>query len=467
MADPLVGTKLQVPRLHHRVVARPRLADVVRGTAPPGSLTLVSAPAGFGKTTLLADVVGTRDDDAPRAVAWVSLDARDADARRFWSYALQALESARPGLGGERAGAAGRARGAARGRPHAGDQRAERPPGRRHTRPRRLPPGRRAGGRGRHGLPPRPPAVLAAARPQHPRRPGPPPLPAARPRPARRGPRERPALLRRGGRRLPQRRPGPRARRGRRRRAGDPHRGLDRRPAARGAVPARPAGPDGLHRRVRRGRPVRRGLPRRRGARPATAAAAPLPARHLRPRAADRDAVRRRHVAARRGRGAGVPRTPQPAPRPPGQPAPLVPLPPPVRRRPAVPPAARAAGGRERTPPPGERVVPAGTATSRQRCGTPSQPTKPDRAADLIELAAPALRRERQEDVVRRWIRRTCRRPWSGDDPCSPRPSSAPSWPATSSTASSSGSATSRTCCRDRRTGWSCSTGWSGPASPP
>ena len=97
MADPLLGTKLQVPRLHHRLVARPRLADVVRGTAPPGSLTLVSAPAGFGKTTLLADVVGTRDDDAPRAVAWVSLDARDADARRFWSYALQALESAVPG----------------------------------------------------------------------------------------------------------------------------------------------------------------------------------------------------------------------------------------------------------------------------------------------------------------------------------------------------------------------------------
>ena len=109
-------------------------------------------------------------------------------------------------------------------------------------------------------------------------------------------------------------------------------------------------------------------------------------------------------VAARRGRGAGVPRTPQPAHRPPGRPAPLVPLPPPVHRRPAVPPAARAAGGRERTPPPGERVVRSGPATSRQRCGTPSQPTKPDRAADLIELAAPALRRERQEDVVRRWI---------------------------------------------------------------
>jgi LuxR family maltose regulon positive regulatory protein len=55
-------------------------------------LVLVSAPAGFGKTTFVAAAL---DDGAP--LAWVSLDARDADSNRFWTYTLHALEAASPG----------------------------------------------------------------------------------------------------------------------------------------------------------------------------------------------------------------------------------------------------------------------------------------------------------------------------------------------------------------------------------
>src|SRR5687768_16744852 len=57
MADLLVETKLLVPQPRREVVARPRLVDVVRRSASRAALTLVSAPAGFGKTTLLAAVV--------------------------------------------------------------------------------------------------------------------------------------------------------------------------------------------------------------------------------------------------------------------------------------------------------------------------------------------------------------------------------------------------------------------------
>src|SRR5262249_25768329 len=55
---------------------------------------LVCAPAGFGKTTLLAD--WARSDGRP--VAWLSLDEGDNDPARFWRYAVAALDRALPGL---------------------------------------------------------------------------------------------------------------------------------------------------------------------------------------------------------------------------------------------------------------------------------------------------------------------------------------------------------------------------------
>jgi LuxR family maltose regulon positive regulatory protein len=97
MADLLLETKLLVPMPRRELVTRPRLVDMI-DRASHASLTLVSAPAGFGKTTLLTAVVAARaGSDGPPAVAWVSLDERDRDPTRFWSYVLQALETASPG----------------------------------------------------------------------------------------------------------------------------------------------------------------------------------------------------------------------------------------------------------------------------------------------------------------------------------------------------------------------------------
>jgi LuxR family transcriptional regulator, maltose regulon positive regulatory protein len=100
MVDPLVETKLLLPRPRREVVPRPRLAGLLlRGS--DGPVTLVSAPAGFGKTTLLASwfatAPSTPDDD--HLVAWVSLDERDREATSFWTYVLLALDRAVPGAG--------------------------------------------------------------------------------------------------------------------------------------------------------------------------------------------------------------------------------------------------------------------------------------------------------------------------------------------------------------------------------
>ena len=97
MARPLIATKLFVPKLRSGLVARPRLRERLhRGTET--KLTLVSAPAGFGKTTLLADWLGeTADGD--RSVAWLSLDPADNEPSSFWTYVVSALQRAVPGIG--------------------------------------------------------------------------------------------------------------------------------------------------------------------------------------------------------------------------------------------------------------------------------------------------------------------------------------------------------------------------------
>jgi LuxR family maltose regulon positive regulatory protein len=92
---PLLQTKLYPPRVTRALVDRPRLADRLGGEAPPAVL-LVSAPAGFGKSTLLAQSLLAGSP----AVAWLSLDAGDNDPSMFWTYVLAALRTAAPGVGG-------------------------------------------------------------------------------------------------------------------------------------------------------------------------------------------------------------------------------------------------------------------------------------------------------------------------------------------------------------------------------
>lgn len=91
--DGLLATKLHVPRTPPGFVSRPRLVQQLEdGLAR--ELVLVSAPAGFGKTVLLAEwsQVGNRP------VAWLSLDSGDNDPVRFWRHAVAALDRLRPGL---------------------------------------------------------------------------------------------------------------------------------------------------------------------------------------------------------------------------------------------------------------------------------------------------------------------------------------------------------------------------------
>ncbi len=103
----LLESKL-IPPGAGELLVRPRLLSALDGRSSM-KLTLLSAPAGFGKTSLLATWAAQA---SPEAVAWLTLDARDGDSLRFWSCAAEAVERVRPGAGGRAAGLL-RSRGAA------------------------------------------------------------------------------------------------------------------------------------------------------------------------------------------------------------------------------------------------------------------------------------------------------------------------------------------------------------------
>ncbi|HEX6554805.1 MAG TPA: LuxR C-terminal-related transcriptional regulator [Ktedonobacteraceae bacterium] len=95
-SDQLLETKFFVPVASHALIPRPRLAALL-DTCPRRPLTLVSAPAGFGKTTFLSEWVQALSPESIR-VAWVSLDEQDNDLVRFWRYVLTALDRVQPGM---------------------------------------------------------------------------------------------------------------------------------------------------------------------------------------------------------------------------------------------------------------------------------------------------------------------------------------------------------------------------------
>ena len=97
---PLLETKLYVPRSRRGLVPRPRLSERLdRGIA--SKLMLVSAPAGFGKTTLLTEwlAAGPAAPADERLVAWLSLDRADNDPASFWTYVIAALRTVASGVG--------------------------------------------------------------------------------------------------------------------------------------------------------------------------------------------------------------------------------------------------------------------------------------------------------------------------------------------------------------------------------
>ena len=260
-APPLLATKLHPPRRRRTLVARPRLRDLSSGGAHE-ALTLVSAPAGFGKTTLVADWF---DDD--ETTAWLSLDPRDDDPVRFWTYVVAALATVVPELSTD-ADALLRAADPSIDAVVATlineladtatdvvlvlDDYHVIESAEVHDSvaflldhlPRQL-------------------RLVIATRAD-------PPLPLAThagPRRAARGPGRRPPLHRGRGHLVPERRDGPDPRRRRHRRARGSDRGVDRCAAAGGAVDAGPRRSRRVRRRVRRRRPLHPRLPRRRGPR--------------------------------------------------------------------------------------------------------------------------------------------------------------------------------------------------------
>jgi LuxR family transcriptional regulator, maltose regulon positive regulatory protein len=97
VTHPLMATKLYVPKLRRGLVARPRLLERM-GNGAEARLTLVSAPAGFGKTTVLAAWLYEASAEG-RCVAWLSLDAADNEPASFWTYVVTAVQGAVPGVG--------------------------------------------------------------------------------------------------------------------------------------------------------------------------------------------------------------------------------------------------------------------------------------------------------------------------------------------------------------------------------
>lgn len=94
---PLIETKLYMPRWRSGLISRPRLIERMN-QGMNGKLTLVAAPAGFGKSTLLAEWIAALN--APEnTVAWVSLDSNDNDAVFFWTYFIKALQKIYPDVG--------------------------------------------------------------------------------------------------------------------------------------------------------------------------------------------------------------------------------------------------------------------------------------------------------------------------------------------------------------------------------
>lgn len=95
MDQPLLATKLNIPRVRDDRVLRPRLLEKIN-TGLRSQLTLICSPAGFGKTTLLSEFAAGCD----RRVAWYSIDEEDDDSHRFLLYLVAALDTIIEGWGG-------------------------------------------------------------------------------------------------------------------------------------------------------------------------------------------------------------------------------------------------------------------------------------------------------------------------------------------------------------------------------
>ncbi|WP_372637191.1 LuxR C-terminal-related transcriptional regulator [Cohnella sp.] len=91
--EALLQAKLMIPRLSQRLVVRKRLTDKLERSGD-AALTLICAPAGFGKTTLACEWLSVSGIES----AWVSLEETDNEGGQFWAYVRAAIGRARPGF---------------------------------------------------------------------------------------------------------------------------------------------------------------------------------------------------------------------------------------------------------------------------------------------------------------------------------------------------------------------------------
>ena len=117
MTTPLLTIKLYIPPVRPKLVSRPRLIERLNAGLHR-KLTLISAPAGFGKTTLLSewvsdfrlpiadsrlatddDLIENRKSQIENRVAWLSLDEGDNDLARFLAYFVAALQTIEGNVG--------------------------------------------------------------------------------------------------------------------------------------------------------------------------------------------------------------------------------------------------------------------------------------------------------------------------------------------------------------------------------
>ena len=95
----VLGTKLHLPSPRRRLVQRARLIDQMGADGREGPrLVLIAAPAGFGKTTLLAQWLAPAGR-SQRGVAWLALDPGDDDVRLFLTHLVAAIQTAEPEAG--------------------------------------------------------------------------------------------------------------------------------------------------------------------------------------------------------------------------------------------------------------------------------------------------------------------------------------------------------------------------------
>jgi LuxR family maltose regulon positive regulatory protein len=96
MSTPTLATKLYIPPPRPKAVLRLGLIERLNEGPPAGhKLTLIAAPAGFGKTTLVSEWVA----GCAQPIAWLSLDAGDSDPARFLAYLVAALQTIFAGIG--------------------------------------------------------------------------------------------------------------------------------------------------------------------------------------------------------------------------------------------------------------------------------------------------------------------------------------------------------------------------------